>query len=463
MNKKITILIFGSLLALLLSAQAVGAAKITLPPMTEESLPNGLRVIVVENHEQPVVAMRLMIKAGTCLDPAGKPGVASLTAGLLRKGTATRDANKISEEIDFVGGSLGVGADLDATNAYCEILAKHLDVGVGLLADIILNPKFAPEELERLSKQTIAGIMQSKDDPGSLADEQYKLHLFGDHPYGKPEIGTVESVSSLTRDDVSGFWQKYYIPNNSVFIIAGDVKPAEIIGKVKAAFGNWKQGTPPEMNFPPAKPVSGIQIILIDKNDATQSNIKIGNIGIDRHNPDIFPCREMNYILGGGGFVSRLMSDVRAKRGLTYDVNSQFSYNRFPGDFTVSTFTRSDSTSKAILAVIEHLNNIRDADVTADELKDTKSFYSGYMPLQFETPNQVASQLATVELYGLGKDYFPNYLDKIDKVTVKDIRDAAQKYIDPKNLLIVVVGKASVILDGLKKIGPVTQLDIMDL
>jgi zinc protease len=450
-------------MALVLSVQVLAVAKITLPPITEETLPNGLKVMVIENHEQPVVAMRLLIKAGTCLDPAGKAGLANMTAGLLRKGTATRDANKISEEIDFVGGNLGVGSDLDQTNATCDILTKHFDVGLGLLSDIILNPKFAPEELERLRKQTMAGIMQAKDDPGTLADQQYKLHLFGDHPYGKPESGTLESVGAFTRDDVVSFWQKYYIPNNSVLIVVGDVKPVDIIGKAKAAFASWKQGTMPEMNFPPAKPITGLSIILINKDDATQSTVKIGSIGIDRHNPDIYACREMNYILGGGGFVSRLTLDIRAKRGLTYDVNSQFSFNLLPGDFTVSTFTRSDSTAGAILGIIELLGGMRAADVTTEELANTKSFYAGYMPLQFETPNQVASQMSLVELYGLGKDYFPNYIDNMDKVTAQDVRRVAQKYIDPKNLLIVVVGKASVIRESLKQIAPVTELDISDL
>ena len=171
----------------------------------------------------------------------------------------------------------------------------------------------------------------------------------------------------------------------------------------------------------------------------------------------------MNYILGGGGFVSRMMLEIRQKRGLTYDINSAFSYHRFPGEFTVTTFTRNDSTARAISGIIEELNKMRDGDVAPEELKETISFYNGMFPRQFETLNQVSSQLSIVEQYGLGKDYLPTYLDKIGKVTTADIRSVAQKYIDPKNLLIVVVGKAADVRESLKQFGPVTEIELSDL
>ncbi|TFH58003.1 MAG: insulinase family protein, partial [Candidatus Zixiibacteriota bacterium] len=337
------------------------------------------------------------------------------------------------------------------------------DKGLDLLSDIVLNPAFAPAEIERLRKQTIGALMQSKDNPNSIVGEQYKKYLFGDHPYGKPESGTIESVSSLTRDDIVGFWQKNYIPNNSVLFVVGDVKPEDVFPKIEASLGAWKQGTPPDMKFAAAMPGSGIKVVLINKPDATQSSIKIGNLGIDRYNPDIFNCRVMNYILGGGGFVSRMMTEIRQKRGLTYDINSQFSYNRFPGEFTVTTFTRNDSTARAISGIMEQLNKIRETDVAPQELKETISFYNGIFPRQFETPNQVANQLSTVELYGLGNDYLAGYLDRIAKVTATDIRGAAQKYIDPKNLLIVVVSKADDVRESLKQFGPITEIELSDL
>jgi zinc protease len=462
-RNKTIIFVLGLLCVFAFATQTITAAALALPPMAEKTLPNGLKIIVAENHEQPVVSMRLLIKAGSCLDPADRAGLANMTAGLLRKGTATRDANKISQEIDFIGGSLGAGSDLDASYATGEVLTKHFDNGLELLSDIVLNPSFAPAEIERLRKQTIGALMQAKDDPNSIVDEQYKKYLFGDHPYGKSESGTIESVSSLTRDDIVGFWQKNYIPNNSVLFVVGDVKPEDVFPKIEASLGVWKQGTPPDMKFAAAKPASGIKVILINKPDATQSSVKIGNLGIDRFNPDIFNCRVMNYILGGGGFVSRMMTEIRQKRGLTYDINSQFTFNRSQGEFTVTTFTRNDSTARAITGIMEELNKIRETDVAPQELKETISFFNGMFPRQFETLNQVANQLSTVELYGLGKDYLAGYLDRIAKVTAVDVRSAAQKYIDPKNVLIVVVSKADDVREMLKQFGPVTEIELSDL
>ncbi len=458
---------FGLLLALVLvvglTNAVMAADKIELPPMTSKTLDNGLKVIAIENHEQPVVSISLMVKSGTAMDPKEKAGLASMTADLLRKGTTTRSANDISAAIDFVGGNLGASADLDASYVNSTVLTKHLDVGFDLLSDIVLNPTFPDEEVERQRKQLIAALMANKDDPNQIVAEQYHLHLFGDNPYGKPQGGTVESVSGITVEDLRQFWQTNYLPNNSVLFVAGDVNPKEIFSKVSRAFGNWKKGALPNPEFPPAPKVDGTRIVLINKPDATQSSIKMGHIGIDRFNPDAFSVRIMNYILGGGGFVSRLMTDVRQKRGLTYDIRSQFTYNRYPGEFTVTTFTNTDSTVGAIQASIEHLRKIRETGVTKEELGEAISFYKGYFPRIFETPRQVVNQMEVVELYGLDKDYLSNYLEHIEAVTPEAAKEAADKYIHPDNLLILVVGKADALRDQLNKIAPVTEYDLIDL
>ncbi len=438
-------------------------AAIQMPPMTERTLGNGLKVIVVENHEQPVVSMNLLIRSGTAMDGLGKAGLANMTAGLLRKGTATRDATKISQEIDFVGGSIGASSEKDATNVTCSVLTKHFDVGLDLLADIVLNPSFPEAEIERLRKQTMAGLMAQKDDPNAISDQQYAAYLFGEHPYAQPASGTIESVSGLERDDIAGYWSRNFLPNNAVLFVAGDVTADAVLAKIEGKFGGWKRGELPQTNFPPANPVKGNRVVLINKSDATNANINMGHLGIDRYNPDIYAVRTMNYILGGGGFRSRLMTDIRDKRGLTYGINSQYSFDRYPGAFTVSVATNVDSAAQSIAATIEHLRQIQAADVTAQELSETKSFYAGYLPRQFETPMQVASQLSVVELYGLEKDYFSKYIDYMQAVTPQQVRLAAQKYISPDNLLIVVVGNAEKLRDALKQFGPITELDLSEI
>jgi len=431
------------------------AQEIKLPPIKKTMLDNGLKVIVIEQHELPIVAFRLILKSGSACDPSGKAGLADLTAGLLRKGTKTRSATQVSEEIDFVGGSLDAGSDRDATYASCRVLTKHFDTGLGLLADVMLNPTFKEDEVERLRKQTLASIQQKKDDPGNVAGEKFRQFVFGDNPYGLPTEGTEESIITLTRDDIVNFHKKYYVPSNAVLAVVGDVKNADVLKKVKAKFSQWS-GTPvtlPTLVEPPA--IKGYQILLVDKPDLTQTYIELGHLGIDRKNPDIFAVRVMNYILGGGGFASRLMDAVRAKRGLTYDISSTFDYLKWRGAFDVSTFTQNDSTSAAITAIIEQLKKIRSEGVTDKELEDTKSFYSGYFPLQFETPEQIATQILTVELYDLGEDYITNYTKYINAVTQADIQRVAQKYIDPDNLKMVVVSKADQVKPSLEPLGTV--------
>ncbi len=431
------------------------AQEIKLPPIKKTMLDNGLKVIVIEQHELPIVAFRLILKSGSACDPAGKAGLADLTAGLLRKGTKTRTATQVAEEIDFVGGSLDAGADRDATYASCRVLSKYFDTGLGLLSDIILNPTFNQEEIDRLQKQTLASIKQQKDDPGSVASEKFREFVFGDNPYGLPTEGTEESVPVLTRDDIVNFHDKYYVPSNAVLAVVGDVKNSDVIKKVKAKFSSWS-GTPVTLPTPAESPaIKGYQILLVDKPDLTQTYIELGHLGIDRKNPDIFAVRVMNYILGGGGFASRLMEEVRAKRGLTYGIYSNYDYLKWQGAFNVTSFTRNDSTAAAITATIDQLRKIRSEGVTDKELADTKSFYTGYFPLQFETPEQIATQILVVELYNLGEDYLTNYTKNINAVTKEDVQRVAQKYIDPDNLKMVVVSKAETVKPLLEPLGTV--------
>ncbi len=431
------------------------AQEIKLPPIKKTTLDNGLKVIVIEQHELPIVAFRLLIKSGSACDPAGKGGLANLTAGLLRKGTKTKSATQVAEAIDFVGGSLDAGSDRDATYASCRVLTKHFDTGLGLLADIILNPTFKQDEIDRLGKQTLASIKQQKDDPASVAGEKFREFVFGNHPYGQPTEGTEESITTLTRDDIVNFHQKYYVPANAILAVVGDVKNAEVINKIKAKFSQWSGApvTPPSLVEPAA--IKGHQILLVDKPDLTQTYIEIGHLGIDRKNPDIFAVRVMNYILGGGGFASRLMDEVRAKRGLTYGINSSFDFLKWRGAFDVSTFTQNDSTAAAITVIIDQLRKIQAEGVTDKELSDTKSFYTGYFPLQFETPEQIATQILIVELYDLGEDYITNYTQRINAVTKEDIQRVAVKYIDPDNLKMVVVSKAETVKPLLEPLGTV--------
>jgi zinc protease len=462
--------------ALISTAQAV---EMKLPKIEKETLDNGLDVYIIEQHEVPIVSMRLVIPGGSIYDDEETAGLANLTAGLLRKGTKTRTADEVSEAIDFVGGSLGAGAGADAVNATCTVLSKHLAVGLDLLADIVINPVFDEEEVNKLKDQIVGGIMQGKSDPTTIRNIQFDKYMFGDHPYGLPNVGNEETILMLTGDDVKDFYNKYFIPNNAFLLIVGDVKAKEVLKTVGKSFGKWKAGTAPELNLPEYPKIEGHKIILIDKTDATQSFIAMGNHGLTRYSEDAFKVRVMNYILGGGGFASRLMQVVRSDMGLTYGINSGFGFNKYTGAFYVNTFTKNESTGEAIRAIFGELEKIRTGEairaifgelekirenpVEEKELNDTRSFYTGYIPLQFETPADIASWLQTIYLYDLGEDYYDNYLKGIEATTMDDVQQMARKYIDPENMLIVVVGKAEDVKTQLEEFGEVTVIPLIEL
>jgi zinc protease len=268
---------------------------------------------------------------------------------MLKKGTASRTANKIADEIDFVGGQMDISVDRDAITVVTQLLNKHLDVAVSILSDMALNPVFDPEEIERYRKQVLNGILQSKENPRVVCSENFDGLLFGNHPYGHPVRGNKESVRSFTRDDIFGFYNDYIRPNNTFMIISGDIDPDDIISRLETAFGGWERNEikPLSITTPPVP--EGRKILLIDKPDASQSYIRFGSFGITRQSEQYYPFLVMNYILGAGvSFVNRLMMEVRDKGGLTYDIRTVNQFNILPGAFYCNTSTENDSTLKAI-------------------------------------------------------------------------------------------------------------------
>lgn len=455
--KKYLILIF-----LLLGCVSAYAAEIKLPPITEDTLSNSLVVVMVENHELPTITMRMIVKSGSAYDPQGKGGLADFTAGLLRMGTKSMDATQIAEAIDFVGGSLDAGADRDAISVNCNVLTKHLETGLSLLADIIKNPVFDTSEVERQRNQVLSGIIQSKDDPNTLVDEGFDKFLFDGYPYGHPTEGTDSTVSAITRDDILTFYKNYFHPNNAFLVVAGDVRPESDLPKITKAFSDWQSAPIPAMTFPEPTPPKGYKVLLINKPDATQTNIRFGNVGITRKNPDYYALLLANYILGGG-FTSRLTEEVRVKQGLTYDIHTANEWNRLPAAFYCATFAENSATMKAINASLSVIRGIRQAEVTDQEYNDAVNFYEGFYPMSLETPSQVASEIIKIKLYDLPISYIQDFTTNIKKVTKADILRAAQNHIDPDNLVFCVVSNAAAVQDSLKTLGPVTVKSVDEM
>src|SRR4030066_520093 len=403
-------------------------------------LKNGITLLFVETHALPMVNISIAIKAGAIYDPPEKGGVASLTAAVLDEGTKRRSSKQIAEEIDFIGGRLSASGGEDFSSASLVVLKKDLANGLDMLSDILLNPMFPEEEQERKKKETLAAIMSEKDDPGAVASKTFYKAVFQRHPYGIPVEGDEESVSRITRDDIEKFYQQYYKPNNTIIAVTGDLKYKEAVSLIETSFKQWKKSKLKLPDVPSVNKVVKMDSIHIDRN-ITQSNIVLGHTGISRDNPDYYAVTVMNYILGGGGFESRMVKEIRDKKGLAYSVYSRFDVNKYPGAFSVEVQTKNETAMEAIEGIKTELKKIREEQVQDEELRNAKAYLTGSFPLRLDTNAKSSKFLVLVEFYHLGLDYINEYVKKIDAVTKDDVLRVAGKYIDTENYITVIVGK----------------------
>lgn len=401
-------------------------------------LDNGMVLLLAEKHAIPVVTVNLAILAGATAEPADKPGLASLTASLLTQGTEKRTAKRISEEIDFIGGSLSASGGSDFASVSLRVLKKDLRTGFDLLADVLLRPVFDQKELDRKVKATLAEIQRRREEPLALAENAFEKAVFGDHAYGRTDDDVAAYLPKLTREEVLSFHRARFRPNDAVIAVVGDVTEKEIMALLAEYFSSWSKG---DAALPPAAPLPVItktELRKIDK-DITQANVVMGHVGISRENPDYYACMIMNYILGGGGFSSRLMDAIRDNKGLAYDVHSVFSAQKQPGVFSVSIQTKNESANEVIAETLKELHRIRTEPVSEKELADAKAYLTGSFPLRMDTSAKIASLLSAIEIYGLGLDYPARYAGLINAVTREDIRQAAVKYLHPDRMVISIV------------------------
>lgn len=404
-------------------------------------LPNGLTVLHVERHNLPIVMITLLVKASPLDETPDKAGLANLTAELLTEGTKKRKATDISEEIEFIGASLGASADSDYTLITLSVLKKDIEKGFGLFSDIALNPTFPEEEIKR-NKDLIKGsLKQSEEDPSFVASKAFKKAVYGELPYGRLVMGSVETIDAIRKEDILRFHSELYRPNNALLSVVGDLTGDELNSLISRFLSEWKPADIPKRPslLVPAKKR---EMILIDR-DLTQANIILGHGGVSRGNPDYYAVSVMNYILGGGGFSSRLMQTVRDEMGLAYDIHSFFAPYKEGGLFEIVAQTKNESANTVITVIHEQMNRIQKGQVTDQELGDAKAYLTGSFPRRLDTNRKIADFLAVVEFYGLGLDYVEKYPLYIKSVTKDDVSRVARKYLDPVDLVTVVVGKQS--------------------
>ena len=400
---------------------------------------NGMTVLVLEQHFLPIVEVHALIKTGSAQDPPDKAGLANLVASLLDEGTTTRSSKQLAEQIDFVGGALEAKAGEDFTTASARVLKKDVDLGFTLLADILQHPAFLKPEFERIRSQILGEMASDNDDPGHVAMKAFNQLVFHGHPYRWPLNGTEESLGKITHADVLNFYAKEYTPGQVILTVVGDVTIEQVTGLVQTHFGAWKKVSSPTRNVKNASPVEKKTVQLIEK-DLTQSNVILGHGGISRTNPDFYAVTVMNYVLGAGGFSSRLMDSIRDKQGLVYGIMSHFDARLMPGSFWINFQTRTEATNQAIQSVLAEIKSIREAPVSDQELSEAKSFLMGSFPLRLDSTAKLAQVLAQVEFYGLGFEYFSQYPKWIERVTKEDVQRVAKQYLNPQRYALVVVG-----------------------
>jgi len=432
--KYLKFIVINFLVIALLPAAAFSAA----PLGKRIVLQNGMILLLAERHDIPMVTVNMAIKAGSTAAPHDKPGLAEITASLLTQGTTRRTAQQISSEIDFIGGSISTSGGSDFASASLRVLKKDIRSGLDLLSDVLLHPVFDQKEIDRKVKAMLAEIQRQKEEPGTVASEAFEKAVYGNHPYGWTNDEIAGYLQKITRQEVVDFYGSRYRPNDTIISVVGDVTEKEIVALLGRYFKEWQRKELPPPAVAPVPEVGRITVKKIDRN-ITQANINLGNIGIRRENPDYYAVLIMNYILGGGGFSSRLMDNIRDNKGLAYDAHSSFAANKETGIFEIGIQTKNESANEVIAESLKEMKRMQDEFVSEKELADAKAYLTGSFPLRMDTSAKIASMLTSIEIYNLGLDYPRKYPALINSITREDIQRVARKYLHPDSAVIVVV------------------------
>ena len=438
------------------------------PTPVEQTLPNGLRVIVIERRESPLISAQLLIKNGGEVDPPELAGLADMTANLLTKGTQSRDATKIAQEIESLGGSLDSGARWDASYATVSVMSSKIQQAMEILADVVRHPTFKSEEVERLRQQNLDNFTLALGDPGTIARLVAARVVFGDSPYGHPVGGTTESLTRITAADISKMHSRYYRPDNAILVIGGDIGSKDGLALATKFFGDWQKPTTPLPTISPAMETAaaskGGRVVVIDKPDAGQAAVYLARTGINRKDPDYFRGIVSNSVLSG--YSGRLNQEIRIKRGLSYGAGSVLDTRRDVGPFLASAQTKNESgaiVADLLLGEIGRLSSAPPADL---ELTPRKAVLIGNFSRNLETAGGLVGQVGSLALYGMGLDEINRYINNVQGISTVDIQKFAGTRLDAKTANIIIVGNAKAFLPELQKkypnveVIPVTELDL---
>lgn len=441
-----------------LSSSLPGPSRVDsfIPPVAYHKLANGITLYVVEHHRLPAVSLQLIIKDGAETDPQEKEGVSSLMMEGLLLGTGKWSEDEIALALDSLGAPLLSVAGWDAGCIKTQGLSGDLERLMGIVGDIVFNPTFPSDAFHLLKERRLGALKNKQQELAIVADEAFESVLFKDAPYGHPIDGTIPSVESISFADVRSHYCRIISPAKIAVAIVGDVRPEEVVEKARRLFdGRDRVPDTEDKNESPSPAPSGRRVFLFLRPGFTQCQIRIGHLGISHDHPSYHAIKVMNYILGGGGFSSRLMEEIRVKRGYTYGIYTGFKARRHPGPFVISTFTTPAVAPEVVHHILETVEGYRNSGAARDELESAQGYYTGSFPLGLETPSKIASNILQTDLYGLGLAFLHEFRDRIRAVNLEEVHQAALSYLRPREATIVVAGDLEKTIQEWESIGPV--------
>jgi zinc protease len=433
--------------------------RVQLPKPVELKLDDGLTVLALEDHRLPTVTLRLLIQgAGALNDPADLPGLANLTASMLKEGTTTRTSRQIAEDTERLGATITATAPFggDTATLTASGLSDNLGEWMHLAVDILLHPTFPESELAKLKQRLRVQLQQQRSSPMFLVQERFNRAVYGNHPAAVTST-TLESIDKITPALLAKWYKERYVPQNAILAIAGDVRAADLV-QMFNDMPSWEPSDSKIIAPAPTKAASGRRIYVVDRPGAVQTDIFLGNIAVTRIDPDYVPLVVMNRIVGGGSS-SRLFLNLREEHGYTYGAYSMLVARKFAGPWIAEASMRTDATGGAMTEFMNEVNRIRDKTVPESELEESKRAIVAGFALSLEEPSQLLDYAITQKIYGLPADYWDTYPAKIMNITAEQVQRVAKKYVVPDELQIVAVGDASKIKPVLEKFGPVEVYD----
>lgn len=415
------------------------------PRFYDEVMPSGIRVVTAPVDKLPLVTVLVIVEAGSVNEERGKEGIAALTAAGILEGTSKLDGAELAEKFEQLGTSLESGADWDSAVVKITTLSDKLEEATQLLGEVISSPVFPEREIERLKAERLAEILQLETEPRGLADEKFEEFLYSpESRYSRPDEGSTESVTSLSREDVQQFYSANYRSGGTTVILAGDVTPERARTLVTRAFQKWPAGPAREPQLTTAPRTRVRKVHIVHKPDAPQSELRVGHVGLPRKHPDFFPTLVMNAVLGGL-FGSRINLNLREEHGYTYGASSYYDWRRGAGPFVVSTAVQSEVTTPALTEILLEIDRIRGERISDEELTLARDYLEGVFPIRYESTSAIAAALATLVIHDLPAGYYDTYRKNIHNVSTEAVIKAANAHLHPAELQTVIVGDAKAI------------------